>query len=870
MFFSKNKEAEQILDQLLEMPETEWFEKLTELAEPNTQLYADVKKMLHQVSESGEFMGGQAAEYIPRLLANSPEYASLEDVEGRIVGPWKLMRKLGAGGMGVVFEAKRNDGAFDRTVALKYVRSGLDTGEIRERFAREQRILGMLKHPGLAQLYDSGIDENGTPYFVMEFVDGKPITEWIKSKQVTLKTKLQTFLDVCEAVHYAHRNLIIHRDLKPSNIFIDQSGKVRLLDFGIAKIMDESHADYTVNEMKFMSVAYAAPEQLLSKPVGIATDVYSLGVILFELFTGVAPYVPDKNKSLFALQEEICNGSVPQPSRFKKNGDQQITGEQSAILRGDLDNIVMKAMQKDPADRYDSVKEFANDIRYYLENKPIKARSAGIAYRARKFVKRNFAPLGFAALLIISAVSALIYHNNQLRTERAIAEEQAARAVQVSGFLIDMFQSASPAVTGGETLTAKDLLEEGMLKADAQLAQQPELAATFYIEMGKAWEAIGDYPKSLEAFEKALEIRRELLSPYDPELGEALRHKGMVRLRYLQGETPASEYIERALEIHEKSLLESPTRQLAKTYWAMGMLSMSRQEWLVSADFYQKAADVYERLEGRRSVAYLDERANVADALGYAREFERAIAIYDEVLPLKEELQDETSSSLITTYNNLGMMLDRVGRQEEASRLLEKAFEGYKRIYGDDHLYVGVASITFSANLRNIGLYEKGLDVINTGINAFLENVAPNHPYLHTAYHNKGRLMVELNRSGDAEFYFRKSMRLMAETAPPGHFSHAIPRKTLSDLFLSEMRLSEAREILEETVGFLELSERPNPRMVASIDLNMGRLYYYEGNYEAAIPLIESAVEAIARMDGSDHPEVALANSYLERLNVNI
>ena len=868
-------DVEKILDILLELPESRRPEKLNELAETGTPLYLEVEKLMDAMDESDSFMEQPAARKATDFVQDWYDDAKNEftrKMKGKKVGPYQLVEQLGMGGMGMVYLAERADGAFEQKVALKYVRSGMETGEILERFTREQKIMAMIQHENIARIYDAGHDEHGVPFLIMEFVDGTTITEYCEENKLSVKERLKLFIDVCETVYFAHQNLIVHRDLKPSNIFVTKEGKVKLLDFGVAKVMDDEISELTRTGSNFVSMAYAAPEQLENAAVNTGTDVYSLGVILYQLLSGELPYSL-ADSGLSDAHQKLKSERAEKPStRIQKKAavGAGITNEELTRLvkelRGDLDNIILKAMAKEPAERYDSLRAFADDIRRYLRNEPVIARKSSFLYRSRKFVKRNSVSVAASLFGVLLLAGAVFYHTSELQRERDQAEAQALRAEQVSGFLIETFQAANPQMMHGETLTAADLLAEGMSKADDLMLNQPEMATAMYMEMGRAWEAIGDYPKALEAFEKALNLREEMLPPDHPDIAEALHHRGMINLRFIPGENDPKDQFERALAI-QRAAFGDNHRSVARSHWAFGMYYMSLQSWDKAAESYGKSADVQLVLVGEEHQDYLDALADRASALGFGGHTEEAIEIYREVMVHKEATMTLNNHSLVTTYNNFGLLLANSGYVEEGYEMLRKSYEGYQQIYGETHLNVGITSMTLANTLHRMEDFETGLEIITNGIDVMLANVAPNHPYLHTAYHSKGRHLEGLGDEERAEYYYRKSIRLIGEVRSPDHPTHAIPRKTLADLLLNQRRLDEARVITNEALESLFMRDNPSPAMVADHEFNLGRILFYEGNHDSAREYILRSAEHYETFNGTESAQYAMAQEYLERFS---
>ena len=392
--------------------------------------------------EASAFMDRPAA--LPSIEADAP--ADL----GRALGPYRLSAVLGRGGMGTVYLADRTGGDFDQRVAVKILRRGMDTDDLLARFRRERRLLARLEHPNIARVVDGGSTDDGRPWLAMEFVDGEPIDVYAQQNGLDPRARIQLFLDVCGAVQHAHRNLVVHRDLKPGNVFVARDGSVKLLDFGIAKVIDPDDRDTsaTATHVRLLSPRYGSPEQMRGEAVSTASDVYSLGVVLYELLTGRSPYADDTGE-LVDIERRVLRDEPVAPSTAITQEDPAHprgidTAALRRALRGDLDTIVLKALRKEPARRYSSVDEFAEDLRRHLDGRPVLARPDSFGYRSRKFIQRNALAVGGSAVLALALIATTVVTANlSVRAQRAqrAAESERATATATAGFLQDMMAS---------------------------------------------------------------------------------------------------------------------------------------------------------------------------------------------------------------------------------------------------------------------------------------------------------------------------------------------------------------------------------------------------------------------------------------------
>jgi serine/threonine-protein kinase len=468
-------------------------------------------------ADSGEhsLLDGHAVDALEPEPAVEEGAASLE---GALVGPYRVIERIGAGGMGAVYLAERADGHFERKVALKVIKRGMDTEEILARFRSERQILAQLRHLNIAHLLDGGVTDDGRPYFTMEYVDGVPIDRYCDEHRLTVEERLALFETVCEAVQYAQHNLVVHRDLKPSNILVTNDGQVKLLDFGIAKVVGEESehertgdAGLTRTGVRMMTPGYASPEQVRGEAVTTATDVYSLGVVLFELLAGHRPYnvmaetpreleraiveTPPQRLStaVAATRERVDAASrsvVTTTPEDVAEARRAIPAQLRKRLSGDLDNICLMALRKEPDRRYASAGLLLLDLQRHRQGIPVTARRDTFVYRAQKFAQRNRGAVVAAALIVVVVAALTTFYTMRLARERDRARLEAAKAAEVSEFLQSLFEVADPGQSKGEDITARELLDRGAERIETELAGQPEVQAEMMHVVGTVYHTL--------------------------------------------------------------------------------------------------------------------------------------------------------------------------------------------------------------------------------------------------------------------------------------------------------------------------------------------------------------------------------------------
>lgn len=545
------------LDLLLDLEPALRAPELDRLAQDDAAFAAELGELLRAATCTDGLLEQGIVALAPAALAVLADVPEDDGIIGRRIGHWRVLKRLGHGGMGEVLLAERDDAGFVQQAALKRLKRGMDSDEVLRRFAQERRILASLEHPLIARLLDGGVDDGGRPYFAMEYIDGAPITTYCAAKALGVRERVALMQRVCEAVAYAQERLVVHRDLKPSNVMVDARGEPRLLDFGIAKLLREDpYETQTMAGLRVMSPAYAAPEQILGEPISTATDVYALGVLLFELLTGSLPHARRGHTS-DALAEAVSQESAEAPSRALRRAGPELLGrawgaraaERDRLARhidGDLDRIVLAALRREPERRYASAAALASDLRLWLDGRPIAARGDGTGYRLRKLVQRNKVGAIAAALALFSLIGGLgaalwqadvaRSHAAEAETQRVRAETQAQRAEaqaqraeQVKDFVVTLFRTGNPEFTqGGAQMSATDLLREAAARIDRELVATPEQQVELRVAVGEALAALGERDQALSLMETSVTQLRRFAQPPPVQLSGTLHQAAML------------------------------------------------------------------------------------------------------------------------------------------------------------------------------------------------------------------------------------------------------------------------------------------------------------------------------------------------------
>jgi tetratricopeptide (TPR) repeat protein len=743
-------------EEIAELDPGERSAALTALAASDPALAAAVSGLLAADAEAGEeFLSGGAARLDPEAVGEAlAEAGPRGAAAGDRVGPYRLRSLLGRGGMGEVWEAERADGQFEQIVALKLLKRGMDSEEVLRRFLRERQILARLEHPHIARLLDGGLAPDGRPYLVLEKVDGEPIVDWCRTRGADLVTRVRLVIAVAEAVDLAHRNLVVHRDLKPSNLLVDVSGTVKLLDFGIAKILvsDGETGDATRVEDRALTPAYAAPEQILGRPATTSTDVYSLGVVLYELLTGQLPHERSTTSHL-GLAQEVERETLTRPSRVvAEAGDPR----GARALAGDLDTIVVKALAREPERRYGSISAFADDLRRYLDGRPVRARPDSGLYRARKFVARHRLAVAAAALVAVALVAGLsiaLWQARRAEQAAKLAQAQASRAEQVRAFLVSIFEAADPARARGETVEARTLLDEGARRIDAELAAEPELHAELL----------------------------ELLAGLYRKLGELEQAKSLA---------------ERAFTEHRR-LFGDESVQTARSEWTLGWVLANQGDFAPARERLEHAIAVLDREEGPESLAAADAREPLMELLFGVEGARGALPVIERRLATYRAVLGERDVRTALSLSDFGVVANELGRVEEAERAFRASAATVDALLPANDPRVATPHSNLAGLLRESGRLPESEVEARQALAIRRKALGERHPETALSLGQLSRILVESGRPTEAEAAAREALAICEGR---DLYTTAQVRSLLGTTLLSQGRGAAALAVFELAV----------------------------------------------------------------------
>ena len=696
--------------------------------------------------------------------------ANAAPAEGQRIGPWRIVRELGHGGMGAVYLAERVDGAFTQQVALKLIRRGMDSEQILQRFEGERQILASLNHPQIARLVDGGLTTDGAPWFAMELVEGDPIDRYCTAHSLPVNDRLRLFAEVCRAVSFAHSRLVVHRDLKPDNIFITQRGEVRLLDFGIAKVLADQGdgTALTRTAMRVMTPGYASPEQVRGEQVGTATDVYSLGVVLYELLTGTRPH--DLEGKTLAEVERIVSETAPmRPSTRVSH-----TGRLSKQLRGDLDVICLKALRQEPERRYASVEALHQDIIRHLDGRPVLARPDTVRYRLRKFVGRNRASVsaGVAALLLV--VSLTSFYLAKLAEERDMARTEAAKAEAVAEFLQGIFEVSDPSVSRGTSVTARELLDRGAERIERELADEPEVQARLMRVIGEVYASVGLPNEALPLLEGALARHRSLYGDRHEETASSALALAMRKQDV--GDLAGAEPLHREALATRRALFTEPHEQISEALRHLSFLEETQGNRAKAEGLLREALAQDRALFPPEHERVVSSVVRLGGLLRRTGQFDEAEPLLREGLAVQQRIYGDTHPRVTSSMRNLASLRRDQGDLVEAESLYLQTIALRRALYGDHHPDVANALNSYALLLGERNEHERAIVIYREIIEIHDTSYEGPHPSQAASYNNLAEALMQLGQAQEAATYYRRAIRVQDAVLPPRHANRALPQ----------------------------------------------------------------------------------------------
>ncbi len=747
-------------------------------------------------------------------MTYSVQGSALHDELPEKIGPFRVLQVLGEGGMGIVYEAEEI-GPVRRKVALKVIRSGLASKDVIARFDAERQALAVMNHPGIAKVLQAGETESGQPYFAMELVNGVPITEYCDTRILSVRERVELFIAACYAVQHAHMKGVIHRDIKPSNVLVtenDGGPQPKIIDFGVAKALGQRLTEKTLVTQWGQAIgtaAYMPPEQVDSSGIDIDTraDIYSLGVMLYEVLVGRLP-VDAGPVALQAYLTRLMTGDakVPRPSaRF-----QALTDERRGLallrrtdperlrrdLKGDLDLIVMKAMDADRTQRYETANGLANDLRRYLAHEPIGARAPTARYRLTKFVRRHrtgvLAASVMTVVLLVTSVLATVGFVRATRAEKR-AHEEAAAAGAVTEFLVDLFRVSNPGQVRGDTITARELLERGTQRIGLELVGQPLLRGRIMNTMGDVHAALGLYDAARKLLVDALKVRESTLGTNDLAVAETLAGLGSVARA--KGEfDDAERYFGRSLSIREHNLGRNHL-DVGRTLTGMAALAVSQRRNAQAESLYLRAIEIDRRARPASDVDRGDNLTGLAVTYWSQGRYAEAEPLMREALTIYEAGYGKDHPNVASALNNLGALYWTLGRYSDALPLYERTRATFERTLGPDHPNVASMLNNLGEVYWKLRRYDESEPAFRRALKIKEQVLADRHPSIAVTLNGLAGLLRDQRRFAEAEPLYRRALAIRESTFGPDDANVNETRRDFADLMRRSDRLREAKAL---------------------------------------------------------------------------
>jgi serine/threonine-protein kinase len=883
--------VEELLDAALTLDPSRWPAMLDETCSGDPELRAEVEALLAKLPEAAGFLSTPPAAAAAALLdATSGSFT--DPFVGRRFGPYVIDREIGRGGMSRVFLASRADGEFEQQVAIKLLRPGLDSALDLERLRAERQILAKLNHANIARLLDGGVTDEGLPYLVLEYVDGIPIDGYCRDHALSVAARLDLFATVAEATQYAHRNLVVHRDLKPSNIFVTTDRTVKLLDFGLAKLLEPTQrgeARLTMTGQRWMTPEYAAPEQIRGEPITTVTDVYQLGVVLYELLTGRLPF-PLRDRNFHELEEAVLRTEPPPPSSVD---------EASRSLRGDLDAIVLKALRKEPDRRYASAAAIADDLQRFRDGRPVLARPDDRAYRVRKFVARHRVGVATTAAMLVLIAAAAVREASL----RARAETEARKSKAVENYLVSVFDVADPFappnLRSGD-VTARALLDRGAARLDSILVGQAQDQAELRVVFGRVYANLGVYDQAASQLRRALADRRAMHGPRHPEVAAAMDELGLTLIQ--QNKLDEAESVLRDAVAQRREFLGTRDTLTAASLEHLADILRVQYKLSEAEPLYREGLAIRGAVLGPRDVAVAQNLSNLGVLLFVKGAYDEAEPVYREALSIQEEKLGKDHPRTAQTIQNLAQVQQFRGKLDESEALYRRALEAKRKSLGNLHPSVTISLNNLGAMLgRERGKWEEAEPLIREALALDRQMFGGNHANVAAGLDNLGAALREQGKFGEAERANREALAVNRAVFGPNHTTVALSLSNIGNVLRLEGEPVKATPLYREAIaiyatqlgethtytltvhlnlarslresGNLREAERSfrniasrvdstkpaNRAIMVGLNVGLGQTLTSEGRAAEALPLLQRGLEMSIARFGPDNPSTAVA-----------
>lgn len=861
-----------LLDDLLKLDSAEQKQRLADLAGKYPELIEPLTRLLESISHS---------DTLDAVLGEALRFLSQQEAlpKQQRLGPWNLLSELGRGGMAQVFLAERADGTYQQKAALKLLWPGMADAGVLARFEQERQILASLDDPRIARLIDGGVTGDGRPWLAMEYLEGEPVDEHCDQQRLGINQRLELFCQIAGVVGVAHRRLVVHRDIKPANVLVTSEGQVKLLDFGIAKLLDDdampNAAPATRRAERMFTPEYASPEQLTASPITTASDVYQLGALLFQLLTGEPPHWRE-GLSTAEFENRVLTGEIPHPSsRFRAldNDVAQATARARSMTRkalirrlhGDLDAIVMTAMAKAPEHRYRSVDQMMADIKHHMQGLPVHARLPTLGYRANRFLSRykwSVAAVSVFGILILAYAGTVTYQADRLAAERDQVRLQAARAERVRDFLIGIYEAASPFSPDHGVISTQNLLADSVDRVRSELADEPEVRAQLLGVLAHRYLQRLQPDRAQPLLSEALQIQAGLYPQGHPDLARS-KHVYAQYLMHVGDFQVAEQEAREALRMRE-SLLGIEHPDYMTSLGQVSVITYYIGRYLEAEPLARRTLALRRQAGEPVDIALsLNATGLILTSLGRYREAE---ALYREGIAIREEIYEPDQANMATIPHNLAVNLMHQGRFEEAESLLRDALALRRNAHREGHPRIAYTL----DNLGRVALLLGRLDEAETHHREALDIrrrfQLHDHRNRARGLHALGRLAQDRGELEQAEQLYRQALEQFRNHGMDTHPSAADTRIALGWLWLRQGRISEASPLLEQALDIHRVSSGEQSDNTARARAALGLLRAARGEQAEARALLESGLNRLRHYALADPDMLAEAARALEEI----
>jgi len=807
-----------IFNEAIDLSKEERSIFLDKTCEGDIALLDELNSLLKSYEDSGNFMDQPEEDVL--LLRE----ASRDPYLGKKIESFKIISLIAEGGMGRVYLAKRMDDQFSQTVAIKLVRYSFNSDYLLLRFHNERQMLSALNHPYIAQLLGGGTTRDGVPYFIMEYVDGIPVEEYCDEHRLSIRERLRLFQKICSAVHFVHSNLVVHRDIKPSNILVSKEGIPKLLDFGIAKILEEgesSNSRITITKQWNLTPDFASPEQLQKKPITTATDIYSLGALLYGLLCGRHPYFL-RNGSPAEIIHQVCEEKIMRPSRRamemegykpankKVESPEAIAncrkiseGKLSNKLKGDLDNIVLKAMHQDPRKRYGSVEQLSEDIERHLNGLPVIARNDTLGYRMTKFINRHRVGVATSILVVLVLIAGIIgvsWQAHLANNERIKAQLETKKAERINSFLGEMLSSADPSNIG-QDVKVVEVLDQAAEKLRSELNEEPAIRASLHNTLGITYQSLGLYNKAVQQFQLALNLNQELFGDKDSRSIQSI--KNLALAYHFTGDYATAGKLYKKAEWGFRSLGDTTEEYFAELLNDYGTLFMDLGEYEKSLQNFSMALALYRNIHGPEHRQVAAVMNNLAMTYDYYNMLDSAEFYYKKAIEMDIKLLGYQSIEVTRVLNNLAFIFLAKKEYKEAFSHFEESRKLRRSIQGPIHPDYALATFNAGCCLYYLRQYDRGLVLIDSAMSIWKNSLEPDHPLYGNAYFWKGKMKNAQDKPEEALNFLKKSLKIRLKAGNRNEFLLSRTSCEMGRSYLLAENYDQAKVLLEKNFPIL-------------------------------------------------------------------